>query len=116
MTAQAATRVTGASAGNPPSLWMVSQTTSSRRMSMGLPPGQAAKIAGQRELSLPRRQGLADEVDGIGLSERERRVASEQQMLRRDDPRGVAQIIRLEAHRVEVEAAQIIADLARQRA
>src|SRR6185295_13891331 len=80
-----------------------------------LSPDQALKVAGQRQLRLFCRQRAPDEVDGIGLSERERRIAPEQEMLRRNDAGGVAQVVRLETHRVEVKVTQVVTDLARQR-
>ena len=85
ITAQAATRVTGRRAGRPPSLWMVSLTTSSRRNSMVTSRSGGESCADKRKLGLLRRQRAAHEVDRIGLAERKRRIAAEQEMLRRHD-------------------------------
>src|SRR4029078_5124857 len=75
---------------------------------------QAPKVAGQRQLRLLRRQRTPNEVDRIRLSQRKRRVAPEQEMLRWPDACGVAQVVGFETHGIEVEVTQIVADFARQ--
>src|SRR5271163_5155585 len=109
MTAQAATRVTGLSAGKPPAANTTSLQSQMRLMSMSAS-YQPLEIALQHQLGLLRRQGIAHEGHRMGFAERERRVASEHDLLRRNHLRHIAQHRRLEADGIDIKLAQIIAD------
>src|SRR5919197_6524608 len=81
-----------------------------------LSPGQSMIVLREHELRLLRRQRPPYEIDGIRFAKREWRIAAEQQILRRNDASGKAEIVGLETNRVEIEVAKVITNLARQRA
>src|SRR5579883_486048 len=109
MTAQAATRVTAADAGSPPSAWITSRTTTMRRSSMSAS-GQKREILAENELGVAGRQRLAHEVHRVRLAQRKRRIAAHEEMLHGCHLRGVTKDVGLEADGVEIEPPQIIAD------
>src|ERR1700722_11252323 len=109
MTAQAATRVTGFNAGKPPSANTTSLQSQMRLMSMSAS-DQPLEIAFQYQFGLLGRQGIAHEGYRMGFTERKRRVAPEHDLLWRNHLGDITQHRRLEADRIHIELAQIIAD------
>src|ERR1700733_8621840 len=109
MTAQAATRVTGFNAGKPPSANTTSLQSQMRLMSMSAS-DQPLEIVFQYQFGLLGRQGIAHEGHRMGFAERKRRVAPEHDLLGRDHLGHITQHRRLEADRIHIELAQIIAD------
>src|SRR5262245_12674413 len=82
--AQAATRVTGMIAGDPPSKLTVSLMMRVRRISIMSSSNKTIEISSHDGVGLVRRKCFAQEVHRLRFTQRKRRIASHQQMLYRN--------------------------------
>src|SRR5579863_3386088 len=107
--AQAATRVTGFSAGRPPSENTTSLQVQTRLTSMS-PSEQPRKISFEHKLCLRRRQRILHKLHRMRLAERKRRVAAKHDLLDRYYLGDIPQHRGLETDGIDIELAQIVAD------
>src|ERR1700722_2640422 len=102
-------RATGLSPGKAPSAKPTSVPTPIRLMSMSAP-CQPFEIVFQHEFGQLGRQRIANEGHRMRFAQRERRVAPQHYLLRRNYLPHITQHRRLEADGIDIKMARIIAD------